>query len=470
MPTDYVQVVSTQGAAGATVSVPITIHDVALLDVTGVDLTVVYDATILMPTSDVNGTTAFAFGDVVTPSWSMEQNVVTPGQLEVVMGGAFDAPLTGAGVLAYVAFDVDPAATPNATSALSLTRADLNEGLISSTAVDGVFTVVSLMYGDVTGNGTLGGYDGSWVLEHAVQANMTTPVDVTFPIEIAPPIWATLPLAEIDADAVADVDGDGDITAMDASFILQKAVSIITSFPVEGATAPAGAPIVGAYGFRASATSQRPGARIVVSLDASGIAELYAGEVALGFDPALLRLVDVAMSSSAEEQPLLVHRVGDGHVAVAFASARPIDAGGGVIDIMFNILRSVARPESSAIRASHLRLNGSRVDTAFEHAYRVEPYTNRLMANYPNPFNPETWIPFELAQDADVAVRIYGMGGRLVRTLELGGRAMGEYTTREHAAYWDGANDHGERVASGVYVYELTAGDYHSLRRMVVRK
>ena len=108
--------------------------------------------------------------------------------------------------------------------------------------------------------------------------------------------------------------------------------------------------------------------------------------------------------------------------------------------------------------------------TDFSHTVRIEPFVTRLMANYPNPFNPETWIPFELSQDADVTVHIYGLDGGIVRTLDLGHHMQGEYRARESAAYWDGRNQMGERVASGVYVYELLAGDHRAVRRMVIGK
>ena len=100
----------------------------------------------------------------------------------------------------------------------------------------------------------------------------------------------------------------------------------------------------------------------------------------------------------------------------------------------------------------------------------VAPERTRLLPNYPNPFNPETWIPFELTAAADVAVRIYGGDGAVVRSFDLGHRAAGYYTGRGEAAYWDGRNSSGEAVASGVYVYELRAGDYHAIRRMLVLK
>ena len=93
-----------------------------------------------------------------------------------------------------------------------------------------------------------------------------------------------------------------------------------------------------------------------------------------------------------------------------------------------------------------------------------------LLPNYPNPFNPETWIPYHLAADADVSLSIYDVSGRLVRTIDLGYQPAGLYANRSDAIYWDGRNTHGEHVASGVYVYRLTAGDYSASRRMVIVK
>ena len=93
-----------------------------------------------------------------------------------------------------------------------------------------------------------------------------------------------------------------------------------------------------------------------------------------------------------------------------------------------------------------------------------------LLPNYPNPFNPETWIPYQLAQRADVTLRIYSVDGSLVRTLSLGHQPAGMYQNRGRAAYWDGKNQIGEPVASGVYFYTLTAGDFTATRKMLIRK
>ncbi len=100
----------------------------------------------------------------------------------------------------------------------------------------------------------------------------------------------------------------------------------------------------------------------------------------------------------------------------------------------------------------------------------LRPENTALLANYPNPFNPETWIPYQLAESAEVTVHIYAASGVLVRTLVLGHQAAGVYQRRSHAVYWDGKNEVGEPVASGVYFYTLTAGDFTATRKMLIRK
>ena len=98
------------------------------------------------------------------------------------------------------------------------------------------------------------------------------------------------------------------------------------------------------------------------------------------------------------------------------------------------------------------------------------PKETVLLANYPNPFNPETWIPYQLSKPAEVTVTIYAANGAIVRTLDLGHRHAGSYDSRGRAAYWDGRNAAGESVASGVYFYTLSAGEFSATRKMVIRK
>ena len=102
-------------------------------------------------------------------------------------------------------------------------------------------------------------------------------------------------------------------------------------------------------------------------------------------------------------------------------------------------------------------------------AYEI-PAETQLLSNYPNPFNPETWIPYRLAEDAFVILTIYDQTGQIVRTLDIGHQTAAVYESRSQAIYWDGRNNVGEQVASGVYFYHLSAGDYSATRKMLILK
>ena len=100
----------------------------------------------------------------------------------------------------------------------------------------------------------------------------------------------------------------------------------------------------------------------------------------------------------------------------------------------------------------------------------VRPQETILAQNFPNPFNPETWIPYQLRESTEVSIQIYDVSGRLIRTLDLGWQPVGSYMTPSSAAYWDGRNAVGERVASGIYFYTLQTSDFAATRRMVILK
>jgi len=122
--------------------------------------------------------------------------------------------------------------------------------------------------------------------------------------------------------------------------------------------------------------------------------------------------------------------------------------------------------------ASFLRANTVEKGIAvLEHLLAaMMPTETRLLANYPNPFNPETWIPYQLSEPADVTVSLHATDGKLVRRLALGYLPAGNYQNKSRAAYWDGKNAQGEPVASGVYFYTLKAGDFSATKKMLIRK
>ena len=93
-----------------------------------------------------------------------------------------------------------------------------------------------------------------------------------------------------------------------------------------------------------------------------------------------------------------------------------------------------------------------------------------LHQNYPNPVTAETWIPYDLAADANVTITIFDVEGRPVRRLQLGDQSAGSYQSKDKAAYWDGRNSEGEKVSEGVYFYNLNASDFQETKKMMVLK
>ena len=149
------------------------------------------------------------------------------------------------------------------------------------------------------------------------------------------------------------------------------------------------------------------------------------------------------------------------------------DSGGNIHRVNLNG-KQVKKVVSGLITPSDLRLDSSDVATvaaAPSHSCQTAlPDLTHLFANYPNPFNPETWIPYQLAKPADVTLTIYAVNGEIVRQLVLGHQPVGIYQDKNRAAYWDGKNALGEPVASGVYFYTLTTGDFTATRKMLIRK
>ena len=277
---------------------------------------------------------------------------------------------------------------------------------------------------------------------------------------------------------VGDASGDGTVSTYDAALILQFVVGLIDRFPVSMSESPQdSAPRD--YELRLPNLAAKPGERIHAPIAISNAAGLNYGGVIVTYNPSVLKAIDVAalglLSGSYWKANTRV-----GEVRFAFAIPIPMEqippnpplkngGGGDLLMIDFEVLPNttglespltfdtVEFPESQSIRT----INGS---------VTILPETSMLLQNYPNPFNPETWIPFQLAQDAVVILKIYNQKGQLVRTLHLGARSAGMYTSKDKAAYWDGRDTAGEKVASGMYFYTLSAGDFSATRKLILMK
>ena len=154
--------------------------------------------------------------------------------------------------------------------------------------------------------------------------------------------------------------------------------------------------------------------------------------------------------------------------ATADLSRRSVVQAGDVVEVRVigpdgnvesDTFRSIVTPEDLANAVLSIRLDSI-----------GKPKLTQLLQNFPNPFNPETWIPYQLEKSADVTLQIYDTSGGIVRTLDLGFKGQGFYMTRSTAAYWDGRNNLGEQVASGVYFYSLNTPDFSATRKMLILK
>jgi PKD repeat protein len=145
-----------------------------------------------------------------------------------------------------------------------------------------------------------------------------------------------------------------------------------------------------------------------------------------------------------------------------------VSGSGVVATLRFRLLQN--SPSVISVQELNVIDNRGKFNNLSNREFNIRSIPNRtlLMPNYPNPFNPETWVPFELSEASDVKISIYNSVGQLVRTLNLGYKQSGFYTGKNNAAYWDGKNEAGEQVSSGIYFYNMKCGDFMATRKMIV--
>ena len=194
----------------------------------------------------------------------------------------------------------------------------------------------------------------------------------------------------------------------------------------------------------------------------------------------------VAVAAAIDAGAVLPTKIAEDVLFAAEAPAAEFEAGAGAPVIGFNTPRQTAYginaygnvadalADARAFAGDDVRL-GKWMPLLEELLHLLTemqaiPDTTALLPNYPNPFNPETWIPYHLATAANVTVTLHDVRGSVVRELALGHQSAGVYESRGRAAYWDGKNQIGEKVASGLYFYTLTAGDFNATRKLLIAK
>ena len=299
-------------------------------------------------------------------------------------------------------------------------------------------TVSGDIRGDVNKDGRILLYDAALTLQ--IATGLTAPTDYQK--------WA------------ADANEDGKIGSDDAVLIMHR---------ITGLAAPVASAVTGA--------NEQP---TVTLADAHGVAgenisvplKIYdghrvsGGQISVAYDPEVLRAIGV----SSRLELLMSNISNPGVVNVAFASAGKLE-GQTVAALEFSILADAASPlrlsQVELYNSDALPLNPRSMDRKFV-SWAIPAEQNSLLQNFPNPFNPETWIPYQLREDSEVTIRIYSAVGSLVRQLDMGHRPAGLYLTRDRAVYWDGRNSSGEIVASGIYFYGIHSGDFGAVRKLTV--
>jgi hypothetical protein len=296
---------------------------------------------------------------------------------------------------------------------------------------------------------------------------------------------------------LADVSGNGTISAYDAALILQYVVGLIDHFPVEDMQAATQA-IPTSYTISLPELSVQQGTRFQLPIMiqafhednplapfSKGEAEqseavhevtverseqshpgVLAGAITLKYDAAVIKAVDVLAPKSINGiwRASIEH---EGEVRLAFASSQPIENSGRMFIVEFDSSRQAIETPVVIDNVQIAEALGiKRVDGLIT----ILPSKTVLMQNYPNPFNPETWIPYRLAADARVEITIYNSQGQLIRAFNLSNQVAGSYLTKDKAVYWDGRNDTGELVSSGIYFYHLRAGDFNATKKMIFLK
>ena len=212
----------------------------------------------------------------------------------------------------------------------------------------------------------------------------------------------------------------------------------------------------------------RKGEKIAFESKRDGNNEIYVMD-ADGANPVNLtnhKGSDIKAKWSATSRQILFESKRDGNLEIYV-----MDADGGNPVNISNDAGSDRRAEWRGLGAGQFASKQLAVEPLTKHLTTLGHIKQTaLLQNYPNPFNPETWIPYILAKDSSVNIHIYTADGQLVRTLPLGYKKQGAYLFRTQAAYWDGNNDDGEPVGSGVYFYELRAGNYSATQKMVIAK
>jgi formylglycine-generating enzyme required for sulfatase activity len=426
------KVTSSEASPGFQTTIQLSITDAS--GVASGDIMLKYDPNILT-VSDVKGTPLVS-GMAVTP------NINVAGQIKIAMAGANAIP-SGSGSLLDITFTVNSKATVGTETTIQLVDTSLYDELgkvIPMNFENGTIKIIQpCIKGDVNNDGNIKSNDATLILR--IAAGLLEPNDYQ--------------------KCAADVNGDGKIRSNDATIVLRKAAGL--EAPVKDFIADRH------INISLSETHGLKGEIISVPITVDNIDILSSGDMSINYDSKVLRAIDILSSdgllmANNISQPGLIH--------ISFAGVDRLNDGK-LAEMRFEVLTDdislLTFKMAELYGTDALPLNSKFTNKQFR-SWAVAPELSALLQNYPNPFNPETWIPYQLHEANEVVIRIHNVSGELVRELRLGYKSAGIYTNQNRSAYWDGRNEAGERVSSGVYFYNIQAGNYNATMKMIVKK
>ena len=297
-----------------------------------------------------------------------------------------------------------------------------------------------LVFGDVSDNGQVTAYDAAIILRHSVELITLTGRDAL----------------------VADVTGNGAVTPYDASLVLQYVVGWIIRFPVEEPVLARVASFSRTVGIPRVGSTSEGDLTVPVAID--GMDGVLSGELVVSYATEQMEALSVA-SSGLLSGYMMEQNITDGEVLVSFAGAESGEGKGDVLSMTFRPLGEVV-DALGGVRLTRVRLNEGQVLVTLANGGRPDvPTAYALQPNYPNPFNPETTVRYDIPVPGQVQIVVYNLSGQKVRELASGPRDAGR-----HLVVWDGRDDAGRKVASGMYLCRLAAGRHEDVKRMVLVK
>ncbi len=303
--------------------------------------------------------------------------------------------------------------------------------------------------GDVSGNGTVSAFDGSIILRFIV--GLTNPAE-----------WPNL------ADtSIVDAAGDGTIGTLDVVSVLQFVVGVLSSLPNQPVL-PSAKDIVGTPEVRTVAISEKyqwDDGILTVPIVIDEMAGVLGGTMSLKYDESKFRFKDAEAFGHLSDF-MLESRSEDGKVLIAFAGTEGVFDGGDIIKLKFEPIAENDADISSPMSVIKVNLNEGQIAAQGETIkIRSIPSAYILYQNFPNPFNPQTTIRYEIPRSGNVRLQVYDILGQPVRTLVEVRQKAGDYTV-----VWDGKNNDGERSASGVYFYQIISENFSDVKKMLFIK